>query len=68
MVDFSKWEDFVDMQARAFCAHAESNLRLKELASCPYNELSEAEQDELFRLFNYAELSFSEGEGDDWWK
>lgn len=54
--------DFMmDMEARAFAAHAESNPRLKELAGkdC-FNNLTEAEQDELFQLFEEAEASFYE--------
>ena len=68
MMNEAKWEEMVDQQARAFCAHAESNPRLKELASYAYCDLTPDEQNELFRLFGYAEISFMEGEGNDWWQ
>ena len=53
-------DDFMmDMTARAFAAHAESNPRLKELAEKDsYNNLSEEEQEELFQLLEQAEESF----------
>ena len=52
--------DFMmDMEARAFAAHAESNPRLKALAEKDSDGLlSDAEQDEFFRLLDQAEESF----------
>lgn len=66
MTNWDLWEEFVDRQARAFFAHAESNPRVKELASRDYDSLSKAEQNELFFLLDVAELSFKDGEGKDW--
>ena len=67
-MNWDLWEEFVDRQARAFCKHAESNPRVKELVSRDYDSLSEAEQNELFFLLDVAELSFKDGEGEDWWR
>lgn len=52
--------DFMmDMEARAFAAHAESNPRLKELAEKDSDGLlSDAEQDEFFHLLDQTEASF----------
>ena len=69
MVIYDLQDDFIDKQARAFAAHAESNPRLKYLAEKDSSgELTEAEQAEFFRLMDIAEISFSEGEDDNWWR
>lgn len=68
MADFRLWDEFVDRQARAFCAHAESSPRLKELASHDYNDLSDSERQELLRLFDYAAISFDHNGDDEWWR
>lgn len=55
---YNSWDDMVDAQAQAFMALCANNARIAELSDkCDngYNDLSEEEADELFRLWEEVE-------------